>query len=619
MYGNVIVALAVILMLELLPSSASGGGGALEVLRTAGVMAGAGGIYLVFVRAVFIWWRKNRGSGLDSNAFPIFHTTFVQRSVIGGALLYGLLVYWLGWRGILEKLPLGSSDFVRGFLGISPFVLILLGVWAACFPGGRISRSNLGSYLWAQARLFLPVLVPWTAILAFMDLMGLLAPGLERRIQEDTLWGLGVFGVLVLVLAWAFPVLVIRLWKCPPMPPGEERSLLEAFFREHRFRYKGVFLWNLLEGSMATAGIMGIFPGARYILLTPSLLSLLELDELKAVMAHEMGHVRHLHMVFYLAFMLGLTLLLDLCLRAAPWALGAGILMLHSVGIPVEKWWRGGGSLDPSVIGLAASFFFVGLAVVYLRFGFGLFSRNFERQADLYALEIQGSPLPLIRSLEKIGGFHPLVRALPSWHHYSIQERVSFLLRCQHFSGQVSNHHTKVKTLVGGYLLLLVVLLCLAVGWRSFQWDRYLGLRFQATLMNKMLEQEPGDPVLLFLAGSLALETGNLARAQEFLQRSLELKPKNPEALNNLAWLYATAKDPAFKDPQKALSLALEAARLNPHEPHILDTLAEAYFVNGYIQEAIETEQRALSLARDAPEHYRRQLDRFQRALPEAP
>lgn len=616
MYSNVIVALAVILMLELLPSSSPRGG--LEALGAVGLMAGVIGIYVLAVRAGFLWWEKNRGPTEDSEIFSLLHASLAQRFVIGGAILYALILYWLGWRGFLEKLPLWNSDFLRGLLGISPFLLIWIGVWTACFPGHRHSGLKVGPHLWAQARLFLPVLVPWSAILAILDLLGLLAPALERKLQEDALWGLGVFAALLLVLSWAFPSMVIRLWKCSPMPPGEEKSSLEDFFREQGFRYKGLFLWNLLQGSMATAGIMGIFPGSRYILLTPSLLRLLRPEELKAVMAHEMGHVRHLHMMFYLAFMLGLTLLLDLCLRAAPWGLGGGLLMLQALGIPLEAWWKEGW-LDSSTAGLAASLFFVGLAVAYLRFGFGLFSRNFERQADLHALEIQGNALPLIGSLEKIGGFHPLVRSLPSWHHYSIQERISFLFRCQNVPEEVLRHHRKVKRLVGGYLLLLLVLLALVIGWRYLQWDRYLNLRLQSVIVNRMLEQEPANPVLFFLAGSLALETGNLGRAQEFLQRSLELRLDNPEALNNLAWLHATAKDPSFRDPQKALSLALEAARLSPDEPHILDTLAEAYFLNGLLKEAVETEKRAFSLAGAASEHYRRQLERFQMALPEAP
>ncbi len=617
MYGNVIVALAVILMWELLPSSTGGAG--LEFLERVEFTSGLIVSYIILVRTAFIHWKKRRRPSLESHAFQLFHASFVQRFVICGAIVYGLILYWLGWKISLEKLPMGGSDLLRSLLGILPFLLILLGVWAACFPGGRPGLGKMSSYVWDQALLFLPVLVPWTVILAIMDLIRLLAPGLERKLQEDSLWGLGVFAVLLLVLAWGFPTLVIRLWKCSPMPVGKLRELLEDFFQRQGFRYKGVFLWNLLQGSTATAGIMGIFPSSRYVLITPSLLSLLEPQELEAVMAHEIGHVRHLHMVFYLAFMMGLTLILDLCLRAAPWALGGGFLMLEAAGIPIDGWWEKSW-LDSSSVGLAASLVFVAVAVVYLRFGFGLFSRNFERQADLYALEIQGNALPLIRSLEKIGGFHPLIRSLPNWHHYSIQERVYFLSKCQQFPAEVSRHHRKVMRLVGGYLFVLLVLLASVIGWRSFHWDRYLSLRFQTILTSRMLQKDPVNPALFFIAGTLAMETGDLARAQEFLQKSLELQPHNPEALNNLAWLYATAQDHRFKDPQKALSLALEAARLKPQEAYILDTLAEAYFQNGYFKEAVETAQKAFSLGGDASEHYRRQLERFQRSLlPEGP
>jgi Zn-dependent protease with chaperone function len=612
MYGNVIVSLAVILMLELLPSAplAAGLGAWWTLCLTAGVTAA----YVLLVRVVFLWWQTRRAPILEAETFHIFHSSLMQRFIVGGGILYGLILYWLGWKGACGRFALGNSDALAGVLGISPFLFVLVGIWAACFPGSRVSGAGLASHLWTQARLYLPVLIPWFAILSILDLMGLVAPGLERKIQEDALWGVGTFGALLLLLAWTFPALVIRLWRCPPLPPGVVREYLEDFFQRHGFRYRGIFLWNLLQGSISTAGIMGVFPGSRYILITPSLLSLLDQEELEAVMAHEMGHVRHLHMVFYLGFMLGLTLLLDLCLRATPWAITGGLLLLQAAGIPVESW-VGAPWLDPSTIGLTASLFFVGIAVAYLRFGFGLFSRNFERQADLHALEIQGSALPLIGSLEKIGGFHPLVRSLPSWHHYSIRERISFLVRCQHFPAQATRHHRKVRALVTGYLSALLVLMLLVIGWRSMNWDYHLGRALQGFLTDRMLEREPSNPVLWFLVGSLALEKGDVARAEQCLSKSLELAPENPEALNNLAWLYATAGDPRFRDPRRALKLALQAVSLKPQEPHILDTLAEAYFLNGHIEEAIEAEQRAISLAGQVSEHYRRQMERFQKGV----
>ena len=58
-----------------------------------------------------------------------------------------------------------------------------------------------------------------------------------------------------------------------------------------------------------TAGIMGMVPRFRYILITESLMEILSLDELKAVVAHEMGHARYRHFFFYLVFFIGFAVM----------------------------------------------------------------------------------------------------------------------------------------------------------------------------------------------------------------------------------------------------------------------------------------------------------------------
>ncbi len=54
---------------------------------------------------------------------------------------------------------------------------------------------------------------------------------------------------------------------------------------------------------------MGLIQKFRYILVTPSLLQLLEPEEIDAVIAHEIGHVKRKHLVFYLLFLVGYMLL----------------------------------------------------------------------------------------------------------------------------------------------------------------------------------------------------------------------------------------------------------------------------------------------------------------------
>ena len=93
-------------------------------------------------------------------------------------------------------------------------------------------------------------------------------------------------------------------------------------------------------------------------------------------------------------------------------------------------------------------------------------------------------------------------------------------------------------------------------------------------------------------------------------QEALRLQPDLAEAHNNLAWLYATCEDPKFRDPKAALDHAKLAVDLSQwKEGAFVDTLAEAHFVNGDYQQAVEVQKIALALEPDnaeLQEHMRR-------------
>jgi protein O-mannosyl-transferase len=97
----------------------------------------------------------------------------------------------------------------------------------------------------------------------------------------------------------------------------------------------------------------------------------------------------------------------------------------------------------------------------------------------------------------------------------------------------------------------------------------------------------------------LALEQrGQTAAAMAQLQTVVELDPLHVTAMNNLAWLLATASKPSLRDGQKAVELARKAVQLSSGlSPQILDTLAAAYAEAGRFPEAIETARRALELS----------------------
>ena len=68
-----------------------------------------------------------------------------------------------------------------------------------------------------------------------------------------------------------------------------------------------------------------------------------------------------------------------------------------------------------------------------------------------------------------------------------------------------------------------------------------------------------------------------------------------------------------LRDPPYALELALAAAQLD-QAPHILDTLAECYYINGRIPEAIRTGQEALARAERNRTYYQQQVEKFEAA-----
>ena len=98
-------------------------------------------------------------------------------------------------------------------------------------------------------------------------------------------------------------------------------------------------------------------------------------------------------------------------------------------------------------------------------------------------------------------------------------------------------------------------------------------------------------------------------------KKALGLNPKDPSIHNNLAWLYATAKEETSQDKLKALEHALRAAELsNERNAEILDTLARVYLINGKVKEAVETENKALKLE-PRNERFKENLKEYEKAM----
>jgi tetratricopeptide (TPR) repeat protein len=99
---------------------------------------------------------------------------------------------------------------------------------------------------------------------------------------------------------------------------------------------------------------------------------------------------------------------------------------------------------------------------------------------------------------------------------------------------------------------------------------------------------DPQYPEVYRSMAFIYLDAGQFKEAIEAGKKALELNPKDAGTYNNLAWLYATAKEPNTKDLQLALQYAQKAVALtNGKQANFLDTLAEVYFALGDRENAL--------------------------------
>jgi Zn-dependent protease with chaperone function len=529
-----------------------------------------------------------------------------QKYSLLAILIFAIDVYLLDIKYYFSFLSFnGQMPALLNLAGIALFFFYLSLLWVS-------ARKNYGDifgrhysakeFVINNIKFNLPIVLPWLIINFIADLIKILPFQISRMFASSE-WGESILVLLFfLLLAIIFPALIKVLWNCQTIPESPARTHMEEFCRKQDFKYTDIMLWPLYEGKMLTAGVMGLSKRYRYLLITPALLEALTPYEIEAVLAHEIGHVKKYHLQIYLMLFLAFGLVASLIVNPFLYLLLNSNFFYQIISMA---------KLDPEA---ALTFWgaipmFI-IMILYFRYVFGFFMRNFERQADAHVFKALGDSRPLISSLEKIGWLSGNIRDKPSWHHFGIGQRVDFLENCRRDRSRVKRHDLKVY----GSLILFIILLTVSAGmfWNMpMELGDEANIKFVEAVLKQKVHREPEKAIWQRLLGDLKQELGLDTESFGAYEKALDLEPDNPEILNNLAWLLITARDPAVADPERALALAQKASSIRPTAGYILDTLAAAYWANDKLEEALQTEDKAI--VNDPTNHffYRRQMKFF--------
>ncbi|UCG14281.1 MAG: M48 family metalloprotease [Deltaproteobacteria bacterium] len=580
----------------------------LSLTVTLGASLGLVLLFALINRWLFRQLARRIAAGHANVNFAVLYHRTVSRQSLLALLFFCAQVYLLDVKfHLIAFAAIRASFTLQGLAALGLFLLHLAIVWyysyeCQCLLSGcSDSRSSM---VIANINFNLAILLPWLLISGSFDLLQLLPVGTIHDYLNTPLGQVLFFAVLLVIFMVFAPPLVMRLWGCRPLPPGDKRTFIEKFCREQSFSTREILLWPGFGAGSLTAGVMGLHRRCRYLLVTEGLLNILDEDELRAVLAHELGHVKEKHLFFYLLFLLGYLVL------AYPLSVLSFLLVLAS-DLPVTLTNRTDAQFL-TVISTLSTLPLLLLLIFYFRFLFGFFIRNFERQADLHVFRVMPKPSPLISALEKVALYSGNIRDVPSWHHFSIKQRVDYLTAAASEPSLLRFHRRKLNTALAVYMVGLVLVGTVgylfhvdAIG-ASF--NRHLNIR----VLSSMARLEPQNPQLLLRLGTLQYSLNNLKEAVFHLERALSLDPDNPDIMNNLAWILATSRDDPFSQPQRALALAEKAAHASP-EAYILDTLAEAYSANGLNHKAVAAAEQALAVASGNRSYYLEQVNKFRR------
>ena len=310
--------------------------------------------------------------------------------VLGLAFLILLLA--TGWTGSLRDLAyrLASQNYTLAvFYYVFALIVISKIVGSALDVYGfrlehryHLSNQNLRSWLWDESKGLLVSLVLATIVVELLYLV------IRHYTQHWWLISWAAFLGLFVLLAQLAPVVLFPIfYKFEPLENEELKRRLISLSERAGTRVRGVYKWHLSEKSKkANAALTGL-GATRRIILADTLLDHYSDDEIEAVLAHELGHHVHKHILK--------AILVQACITFFGFWLANEVLRYA-----VERRDMFAGMADFAnlpllvLISTLLSFLLMPAMNAYSRFN--------ERQADRYCFQSVASVEPFISSMNKL-------------------------------------------------------------------------------------------------------------------------------------------------------------------------------------------------------------------------
>jgi STE24 endopeptidase len=274
----------------------------------------------------------------------------------------------------------------------------------------KLTTQRFRSWLWDETKGFLVSLVLGTVVVQLFYFT------IRQWPQNWWLLAWALFMGLFVLLAQLAPVVLFPIfYKFEPLDDEELRRRLVVLSEHAGTRVRGVYRWRLSEKSKkANAALTGL-GRTRRIILADTLLDNYTPDEIEAVLAHELGHHVHRHILKSILVQAGITFV---GFWAANWTLHYAVdhhmfeELSDFANLPLL-----------ALVSVVLSFLLMPALNAYSRFN--------ERQADRYAFESIASVEPFVSSMNKLAEQNLAERTPSKWvewffhSHPSISRRLA--------------------------------------------------------------------------------------------------------------------------------------------------------------------------------------------------